>query len=341
MQDSDSRYVIVKGSNGAGLGDKLRSLACAILVAKLTGRILHVDWCDGTYCESTENYFHQLFQLRNLPSVKDLPRIRTVRPKNWLGRLHCSLGEVVARDGHAEVWDMAFGVKEYSICLSRLDYQEDAIVVWDFFQLPKLLPYLEEYDPRWGHGNQDQIVSDVLREHLVPVAEITDRVHEVRRGEFDERFVIGVHVRHTHESASARTVPRLHQYTKAVRAALRQHPGASVFLATDNRDVEALFRRRFGASPVICSKKWLPPAGEPIHNNRSCPNALQSARESLVDVFLLAACDHLITLHNSSFSIVASLLSDAAPDQRTVLTGRRPFLNRVLRRLSGAVHLRT
>ena len=56
MPNLNKKYLIVKGSSGAGLGDKIRGLVVAILYAKLTNRIIYVDWNDSSYGKGIINY---------------------------------------------------------------------------------------------------------------------------------------------------------------------------------------------------------------------------------------------------------------------------------------------
>lgn len=53
----DVRTVVVKGNDGAGLGDKLRALMVATMYAKVSGRTLAIDWGDTTYRGWTRNDF--------------------------------------------------------------------------------------------------------------------------------------------------------------------------------------------------------------------------------------------------------------------------------------------
>ena len=55
----DKKYLLVKGT--AGLGNRLLFLLSALLYARLTERLLVVDWCDSTYSNDGSNAFPLLF----------------------------------------------------------------------------------------------------------------------------------------------------------------------------------------------------------------------------------------------------------------------------------------
>ena len=55
----DKKYLLVKGT--AGLGNRLLFLLSALLYARLTERLLVVDWCDQTYSDDGTNAFPLLF----------------------------------------------------------------------------------------------------------------------------------------------------------------------------------------------------------------------------------------------------------------------------------------
>jgi hypothetical protein len=64
-------------------------------------------------------------------------------------------------------------------------------------------------------------------------------------------------------------------------------------------------------SGVMTTNHWYPKPGARIHDNRACPDRLESGVESLIDLYLLAECDYLIIDSSSSYSYVANLISKA------------------------------
>ena len=84
---------------------------------------------------------------------------------------------------------------------------------------------------------------------------------------------------------------------------------------------------------VIFTPHWYSSTpGLAIHENRNCPDPIESGIEALVDLYLLAECDYLIIDTSSSFSYVAKLLTKA-PDANIFDVGQRkkpsPYMQRL------------
>ena len=57
--------LIVKGSGGGGLGDRIRSAIVGIIYAKLSNRKIYIDWSDGVYGDKGNNIFYLLFDVKS------------------------------------------------------------------------------------------------------------------------------------------------------------------------------------------------------------------------------------------------------------------------------------
>jgi hypothetical protein len=92
--------LVVKGSGGGGLGDRLWSVLVAILYCRLSGRAIFVDWTDGLLAEQCINAFTKLFSIQGIEVMSDLPEEEvSIHPQAWRGRLRRSLHEVYVEDG--------------------------------------------------------------------------------------------------------------------------------------------------------------------------------------------------------------------------------------------------
>ena len=94
---------------------------------------------------------------------------------------------------------------------------------------------------------------------------------------------------------------------KQLNALLKRKPDLQIFLATDNVEIKKMFEANFPG--VVSAPHWYAKPGSPIHVNRTRPDRTETAIEALVDLYLLANCDHLIFDGSSSFARVANLLS--------------------------------
>jgi hypothetical protein len=297
---NDAKYLIVKGI--AGLGNRMLSALTGILYAKLSGRRLIVDWSDSTYSSDGSNVFNRLFQCSSVNPNDQIPVTDSVSPLIWRAHLRESAWEMTDRYGnfyHRDNW------KKFSIDLTRLDYQEDVVVMWTFVDRVDFLRRhfrgeFKEFDQK----SRKEILSKLLREDLNLHPQIRERVDKFKSIFFSGKTV-GVHVRYTDHRAGLWTI--LDRLNKL----LKQEPELQIFLATDNIQIKRLFDEKY--QRVITSQHWYPAPGLTIHQNPSCPDPLENGIEALTDLYLLAECSYLIVDTSSIFSYVAALLTNA-PD---------------------------
>jgi hypothetical protein len=296
--------VVVKGK--AGLGNRMLAAVTGLLYAPIAGRRLVVDWSDFTYSNDGTNAFPDLFAA---PSVSEKALLAgaevSIRPSVWNGRLHQSANDLIDEFAPADhkinnAW------KKYSFDLTRMDHPEDVLVFWSFtHQIPLLRRH---FTGQWAHlarMSDDQILSKVFREDLRPSTAIMKKVHAFKREHFDGE-VIGVHVRYMDRKTSIR------DFLKHLDRKVARRPGAMIFLATDNKEAEATIRGRYRR--VVTTPKWFPESGVSMHQNHECPDRLNNAVEALLDMYLLAECDHLIFPGSSTFSWIASLATSMPPE---------------------------
>ena len=327
------RFLVVKGSGGAGLGDKVRAVISAIVYARLSGRTLYVDWNDPAYGDGEGNYFDALFSLVGIETTSERPAGGCVRPPVWQDKLHLSWDRLYAEQG-TPPWNRSMAMQMYSFDQGVLDWPEDVCVMWDFDQFPKLRPYLPSlYASIRGHESQEWQQGEVLRRHLVPGVAVREGMHPYLQRLETSRPCVGVHVRAADEHFRLRAALPVSAYVKAVRTIMRRSGARTLFLATDNADVQELFAAEFGREHVLWTEKWLPEAGVALHLANACPDRQQSARDALLDILLLASADYLVTAGTSSFSILARLFSTVPEQRRVTLMWKCPLWKRVWRRL--------
>ncbi len=327
------RFLIVKSSVGAGLGDKLLAVISAITYARLSGRTLYVDWDDLSLSADGSSYFDLLFRLRDVPTVHERPSSDSVRPAAWRGKLDYPFERLHDEYGVAP-WNRARAVELYSFDQAVLNWPEAICVMWDFDQfrflapyLPELYPTLSPHDPVW------RMQSEVLRAHVSPCPEVVKAMQPYLERFRNEGPVVGVHVRASDEHYKARCAPPVRAFLDAAVSLLRKTDARILFLATDNRAVQDLFLHHVGASRLILMPKWLPDPGVALHLGGANPDPLQSMRDALLDISLLAAADYLVTLGNSSFSASARLFSGIPEDRRRTLMWRPTHWKRLVLKL--------
>jgi hypothetical protein len=331
MVRPNQKYLCIKGSGGGGLGDSIRALLSGILYARLTNRLMFVDWSHGVFDTDRRNAFVRLFQLRDIGIADELPVTESVHPPRWRGQLNKSLDELYREDG-CHSWKRADAIDRYSFDQTRLDYPERVLVMWDFDQFGAMAKrFSQDLD---GMGDAQALQACLLRQHLALAPELRCPVDSYAETHF-RRLTIGVHVRLTEEAAAQRPLIKIQQYFDAIDPFLRQHDDAAVFLATDNANVVKQFRRRY--AHLLVREKWFARVGDALHLNEDCPDLWRSTLDAAVELFLLARCDYLVTASNSSFSIVAGLASQAARQHKITLQPSAPIWKRIRYALRHAV----
>jgi hypothetical protein len=84
---------------------------------------------------------------------------------------------------------------------------------------------------------------------------------------------------------------------------------------------------------VVSRPKWFAAPGEPLHLAPDCPDSFTMARDALLEMAMLARCDWLVSVDNSSYSIVARLMSQAPAARRITLTASGTLRERALQKV--------
>lgn len=324
MIQGQSTWVIVKGSGGAGLGDRLRAVCTAIAYARATGRGVSVDWRDGRLGPTGVNQFSKWFSIQGVPYIEPehLEGLSGVWPLSWEGRLHQSLHEIYVEDGDPP-WDRNASIARYSFNPTDDRRDDPVLVSWDFDRL-STMTRLARFNP--DGLSEAQFAGYIATSHLKPAEIIERRVEELISRAGNPGCRVGVHVRATHESAAQKGQVPLAHYFRSVDRIIR---GKSfrVFLATDNALVERAFRDRY--PDLISLSKWFASPGDPLHLNPRCPDAARATEDAIVEMIALAGSDFLVLRGNSSFSIMARLFFQGHPDRLTFVEVRPTFAKRI------------
>ncbi len=322
----DDKYLVVKGSSGSGLGDRLRALLVGLVYARVSGRRVFVDWSDGVCADPGINSFPLLFDTRGTQFAGDLPEEKTsILPAAWRGRLQRTFHDVYVGDGNT-TWDRQDTIRRYSIDMTRVDYPDRVLVMWDFDQLNSI----RQAVPGLFESDDEQILCDMYHQNLVPVPEVVAAVEEYNRGL--SRPAIGVHVRAAREWDDNKGKIHLHQYCRTLDRLMDRTRARSIFVATDNAAVQDRLLQRYGKARA--RGKWFAAPGESLHRNESCPDPLGNARDALIELGILAECDHLVYPAASSFGQTAALISNGNRNQQYKLFPERSSVKRLLAKLN-------
>lgn len=317
--------LIVKGSGGGGLGDRIRAVLVGCIYAELSGRKIFIDWSDGLYSDKGINIFEVLFEIKNLESADKIPDSpASVYPPAWSGRLHKSMDEVYVEDG-APLWNRDEAIMRYSFDLKDLCREEECLVMWEFDQLEKLKEHLHGQAKIMDH---ESLLRWAYERYLQPTMSINKELVKCFQG--NNSPVIGVHVRATLEAQQQKGQISLLKYFETIDKLANQVNPRGMFLATDNRDVKEKILARY---PIAWARdKWFPAPGEPLHLGGRCPDKFQAAVDAMIEMLILSRCDYLISVSNSSFSMLSRIMS---PDttKHLILTPHVGWSKRLKNRL--------
>jgi hypothetical protein len=317
---NSNKYVLVKGR--AGLGNRIQGVLNGILYARLTGRRIIVDWGDHYYSNDGSNVFHRFFQCSLYNSTDEIPCTDSVSPSIWRGRLRESSYDIGRPYGINRNPDKI--QEKLSIDLTKLDYQEDVLVMLTFTQQVKLLrSHFKGELKEFSQAKTYAILRKLLQKDLILHPQIRGRVNQFKSNNFNG-ITVGVHIRYTDHRAS------LWAIIQKLNSLLKSEPGLQIFLATDNIKIKNMFEESY--QYVITTSHWYPEPGKMLHGNQRCPDLVEGGIEALVDLYLLAECDYLIIDTSSTFSYVASLLTKA-PDSNVFNVKQRGKGPMRLRRL--------
>jgi hypothetical protein len=297
---SDDRYLIIKAKGG--FGNRMLSAVGGLVYADLSGRTAIIDWRDGSYAPRGVNSYPLVFQSPNDLDPAMFDRETSVVPAVWRGRLD---SQPITLISEAAEWRHSdpFFYRGSCVDLRRLDRTTPVAVYWSY--VPKLarMRHVMAVDRRFAGRRQQDVFKEYLARWFRPnlrVLEAVDQLIVPERGP-----VIGVHIRYTD-----RKTP-LDRFEREITLALAQMPDASIFLATDNGEVEAMFREKFPR--VFTMAKWFPPEGGRIHHNHAAPDMVREAENALIDMWALSRCHRLIYSSHSTFSVTSALLGDLPP----------------------------
>lgn len=304
---SQSKYLFIK--ERSGMGNRILNLLGGILYSELTDRKLIIEWNDAAYSSDRVNIFSKLFMLANIEQATEIPETNSVLPTAWQGNIDKTVEDILIIYGVNKNDYLIGGPvfwRSYTIDVARIDYTEEVVVKWSYFsEIHKLRRHFKGKFDRLKRMSDQSILRELYRNHFVLQPHIHSRVDSFKIQKFAKKN-IGVHIRHTDRKNS------FDRYPKIIDQLLIEEPDASIFLATDNLEVQAFFKQRY-ENKTIFTEKWFPgPKSNvaPLHWNPNCPDKLENAIQALVDMYLLASCDYLICDRTSTFSVVAELISD-------------------------------
>ncbi|XP_078382374.1 uncharacterized protein LOC144665072 [Oculina patagonica] len=159
-------------------------------------------------------------------------------------------------------------------------------------------------------------VNKLIQQYVKPNSRIKEKVRMFYHRYLVGFTVLGVHVRGTDHwmETSERRLPSLMSWVKRARSILKTLPRPrKIFIASDNKEVIKKFLAYFGKETVIFTEAvrakgyhdQIPPHNFEFKHNAADPYEREIGSQVLMDILLLAKCDHFLHTESS----VASLAS--------------------------------
>lgn len=278
-------FVIAKGYYG--LGGNIAVLACAMRLAKKLNRQLIVDWKDGFYGGDSHDAYASLFQSpTSVPIEREALKDLKVWPNYWQPYI-------------AQTKPHANGIP-----LSNVTAEMAEIDIDTGGSCGEVIVVSRE-DKYWHQGEHHEEMG-LLTRLLIPSADVQKLLDSYKQL-FAGHPVIGVHFRHGNGERSV-VPPDISWFFAQVDKFIEKSPESKIFLCTDCHAALTTFSSRYG-NRVLSTEKEYPPLGTGgMHYAVTDDKRLNSAREALLDIWLLAECTYFVG-SRSFFSAVAGKLN--------------------------------
>jgi len=323
------KYVVCKASVNAGLGDLLLAVITSIAYAKLTDRHLCIDWRHGVYgMPPDENLFEKIFKIKGIEYSSKIPQTDLVNPPIWKNSLDKSFDQLRKENNFPE-FDRKLAIEQYSVDYTKLDHDEEMVVIWDFDNFDHLIGPLVERgiieEPESTLHAMGQIYSKYVEFQDEPSQFIQDRLDKIF-SEVNNSNVVGVHVRETQESFDCYRPAKRRNYFKKVKSILdRDKKIEYIFLATDNSNVQKQFISKFGKK-VLVNEKWFDKPGDALHLSIDhCPDKWENILNAFTEIYALARCDYLIRRRETSFSRISECVGLFDKDKVEIIEKEKPM----------------
>lgn len=305
------RLLILKSSSHGGLGDQLIALNRALGLARLSNRRICVDWRDTPYCRNGSNLFDALFDLKDIayhPVGLGFELGDTIAedvvPNSWSGNVGLSFSQMSTMLGQFN-WDREWAAQNLDASTDEILGPASIAVIWN----------------HCGFAINTDNGESWIRRYVAVKQCIQQDIDNFVEHTYDQRM-IGLHVRRSNEqNLGAKTADPGH-YVEIVKTLRRTHPGAGVYLASDNSSMYSFIENAIGK--IVVFPKWMPEPGVPLHFSGSQDErGMKIAVEALIEMRLLATCDWIVRPRDSCYSIAASLFSDSSKCNVIVVQSHR------------------
>lgn len=278
------KFVVCKGYYG--LGGNIAVLLCAKRISEILGRKLLVDWKDNrNYGLSNSDIFTELFSPSNISSLNQSLSGKSIWPSYWSQFID-----------QTQPYSSEFPLSTVRTTdlegISSSELQDiDVIVI--------------TRDDKYWHSHEYLETFSQISKCLIPNNEISREIDDFVSENFQHE-TIGVHFRHGNGEKTV-VPPDINWFFEKIDEISDGLSNYRIFLCTDCSAVVSKFEDRFPGIVVHKEKQFLPLGSGGMHYAQGDEEKLRSAKEALIDIWLLSRCNMLLG-SKSFFSRLAIVL---------------------------------
>ncbi|KAL9962944.1 hypothetical protein ACROYT_G032102 [Oculina patagonica] len=232
---------------------------------------------------------------------------------------------VCSRDPTVNSWDWYFEPVNHGLeskvenvfCPLRLDgpdYLDVGTIIDNSFKNRTVVDGFE--NARIITTQERMRVNKLIQQYVKPNSRIKEKVRMFYQRYLAGFTVLGVHVRGTDHwmETSERRLPSLMSWVKRARSILETLPRQrKIFIASDNHEVIHMFVSLFGKETVVFTKavrakayhSEIAPHKFIFKHNAADPYEQEIGTQVLIDILLLAKCDHFLHTESSVVSLAS------------------------------------
>jgi len=297
--DGRKRYLVIKAWGYGFCSDLDHVLGC-LLLAELTGRVPVIEWGRSSLFrdESDEDAWVRFFEPVSAVRASELMGKKlTYFPPKW-------------NDGNlleAEVNKFGGAWARMGACL-YLNRREDVAVSDVHMSVTQVLSWARA-GTAWAAMSPPAAYRAIVKKYLRPSAEVARRVEAFAQEHFTATPMIGVHARGGDKPVEDPILSERNKTTpELVDALLAKHPGAKVFLLTDDVKLREQYAARYGAK-LVTTECLRTSTAHGLHYLQH-ESRTRLGLEVMVDMYLAARCDYFIGVGTSNVSAMIEHLKD-------------------------------
>ena len=289
------RFLLIKAW-GYGFWSDVNHLLGQCLVAEMTGRTPVVQWGGNSLFsdDPRENAFESFFLPVTPLTVWDLvSRGRSFYPPKW-NRANLALAEL----------NKSHGSWSRTSSLHALERNEDVVVSDFHYAVNDLAPWIPPGDPLHGKS-VDEIYLHLFQRYLKVQPHLLERADTFHRERLSGTGTLALHVRGGDKGGEDPGLARLNAlYHPEIERFLVAEPKGGLFLLTDDEEILARYRERYGESLVHTVSTRTSSAQGVHYQKQESRRAL--GEEVLIDALIAARCDRFLGNGLSNVSLAVA-----------------------------------